>query len=280
MYELIVQAFEVSYLSHMFDYTYGLPNITTRLTNRFTRNPSPKYESRYGRIPGFFSPAENFNFWMKWFPESPVLGHHVPGDFLGEDTIDDVNRVLGSLTHISHRPYVFKNVYFSLSISSLLKTFSHARVIIVQRDLEAVAASVYKKRSELSGQRSWWSIKPPFINSVINLDLLEQVAFQCVRSEQLIEQALAGDNAERCFIISYAEVCNSPRNFISRLADWIGPTIRERTNSKLPESFKPRSSVEFPAELVQRFNAFVETLQADENNYFTSIAQQVQRPAG
>ena len=280
VYELIVQAFDVSYFTHMFDYTYGLPNITTRLTNRFARNPSPRYESRYGRIPGFFSPAENFNFWMKWFPENPVLGHHVPEGSLGEHTIDDVNRALGSLTHITHRPYVFKNVYFSLSISSLLKTFSHARIVIVQRDLEAVAASVYKKRSELQEKCSWWSIKPPFINSVANQDLLEQVAFQCVRTEQLIEQALAGDNAGRCFTINYAEVCNSPRNFISRLADWIGPTIKQRTDSTLPESFKQRSSVGFPAGLLQRFNACAEALQADKNDYFSSIAQQCQRPAG
>ena len=118
------------------------------------------------------------------------------------------------------------------------------------------------------------------MNSVTNLDLLEQVAFQCVRTEQLIEQALAGDNAERCFIINYAEVCNSPRDFISRLADWIGPTIRERTDSTLPESFKQRSSVGFPAGLAQRFNACAEALQADRNDYFASIAQQVQRPAG
>jgi len=280
VYELIVQAFDVSYFTKLFEYTYGLPNLTTRLTRRFTEHPSPEYESSYGRIPGLFSPAENSRFWLNWFPENPLLGHYVPSESLSKDTINEVNQVIKSITQISNKPYVFKNVYFSLSINSLLKTFSHARIVVVRRDLEAVAASLYNRRSELHGKRSWWSVKPPFFDTVINLDLLEQVAFQCIRTEQLIEHALAGTNADRCFTISYAEVCNSPRDFISRLANWIGPTFRERADSKLPEYFKQRSSAGFPAKLAQRLNALTKALQADENDYFSSIAQQVQRPAG
>jgi hypothetical protein len=277
VYELIVQAFEVNYFSHVFDYTYGLPNITTRLTRRFTENPAPRYQSRYGRIPGFFSPAENFYFWMRWFPESPELGHHVPVELLNDHTIADANRAVGSITQISGRPYVFKNLYSSLSIGSLLKVFNNAHIVIVQRELGSVAASMYKRRRELHNKRTWWSIKPPFSNSIQSNNLIEQVAFQCIRSEQLIEQAISGANTGRCLTVSYKEVCESPHKFIARLADWIGPESIMRKDSKLPNKFEQRPSVGFPEKYMERFNVHAEALRASKYEYMESIARYVKQ---
>jgi hypothetical protein len=277
VYELIVQAFEVNYFSHILDYAYGLPNITTRLTRRYTKNPPPRYQSRYGRIPGFFSPAENFYFWMRWFPESPVLGHHVPVELLDEETIADANRAVGSITQISGRPYVFKNLYSSLSISSLLKVFNNARIVIVQRELEAVAASMYKRRRELQNKRTWWSIKPPFSSSIQSNNLIEQVAFQCIRSEQLIEQAISEAKTGHCLAVNYKEVCESPLDFINRLAEWIGPEFIKREDSNLPHNFEQRPSVGFPEKDVERFNLHAEELRSSKYEYMESIARHVKQ---
>jgi hypothetical protein len=275
VYELIAQAFEVSYFSHMFDYTYGLPNVTTRLTSRLTRNPEPKYESSYGRIPGFFSPAENHTFWMRWFPERSKLGHYVPGELMNDDLISSMNRAVGSITRISGRPYVFKDVYFTLSIPSLTKAFSRAKVVIVRRDLEAIAASLYKRRCELHKTLSWWSIKPPFSDDYIGKEMLEQVAFQCVRTEQLMDRALSEVGSECCFSVSYSEVCNSPQHFIASLGDWLGEGYRLRSVYDLPESFEQRGSVGFSSDQVQRFCELVRGMYADKEGYMERLDGQV-----
>jgi hypothetical protein len=275
-YELIVQAFEVSYFPPVFNYTYDLPNITTRLTSRFTKKPSPKYTSRYGRIPGFFSPAENYNFWKSWFPEHPVLGHHVPGQSLDKQAIDQANRIVKSITHISGHPYVFKNVYFSLSLPALLKAFPMARILVVQRDMDAVAASLYRKRYQLQHKREWWSIKPPFYSRMIDRDLLEQVAFQCVRSNQLMQQAVTEIGSKNCLVASYPEICNSPQLFISKVDNWLGPAFRQRPTCGLPDAFDIHPSIGFPAGSGGRFLKYVENMQADRADYLRKVGKQAE----
>lgn len=274
-YEIIVQAFEVNYLSHLFEFMYGLPNLTTRITRNFTASPLPQYKSTYGHIPGFFSPAENFKFWMRWFPENPVLGHYVPSQLLDNRTARDANRVVGSMTRISGRPYVFKNVYFSLSISSLLKVFPTARILIVHRDLESAAASLYKRRCELQGSRNWWSIRPPFSNTVQGRDLLEQVAFQCVRSEQIMQQAVSADSAKRCMIIPYSDICTSPPTVIEELAGWLGTAFRKRSNCRLPESFRHSPSIGFPNDTTERFRSITASMRNDKGEYLERVTREV-----
>lgn len=275
VYELIVQAFEVSYFSRIFDYTYGMPNVTTRLTSRLTRNYEPKYESNYGRIPGFFSPAENHTFWMRWFPEILKLGHYVPRELMNDDSISSMNKVVSSITRISGRPYVFKDVYFALSIPSLTKAFSRAKVVIVRRDLEAIAASLYKRRCELQKTRSWWSVKPPFSEDYIGKDMLEQVAFQCARTEQLMDRGLSEVGGKCYFSVSYSEVCNSPQRFIASLSDWLGEGYWLRSVYDLPESFEQRRSVRFSADQAQCYGELVRGMHADKEGYMERLDGQV-----
>ena len=43
VYELLVQAFDVAYLTKLYSYLYGIPNLTTKLVAPFTQNPKSVY---------------------------------------------------------------------------------------------------------------------------------------------------------------------------------------------------------------------------------------------
>lgn len=270
VYELVVQAFKVAFFSKIYEYTFGLPNITTRLVSRSMKSPNAHYRSEYGRIPGLLSPAENHTFWMKWFPESPVLGHHVALSSLGTHEISDMDRLLNSIGSIAGRPFVFKDVYLSLSLEALLGSVKQAKAIVVTREQEAVAASIFKRRSELK-HRPWWSIRPPFSKEVEDRDLIDQVAFQCVRSEQLLQQQLSTVSPAQYRIVDYADICRSPHSFIGQMQEWLGSSFKLRETPEIPDRFDIRPSLGFPAGIREEYLRLSASLRADEDHYLGRV---------
>ncbi len=270
-YEVIIQAFHVAYFSKIYSYTFGMPNLTTRLFSRLMKNPHAHYRSKYGSIPGLFSPAENHNFWMRWFPERPTLGHHVASTSLSKNDVSEINEILSSIGGIAERPFVFKDVYLSLSLEALLSSVNQGRILLITREHEAVAASVFKRRSELQGQLPWWSIRPPFSEDVLEKDLIEQVAFQCVRSEQLLQQQLSNADPARYRIERYADICKSPLAFIGRMREWLGPAFLPREDPDVPQQFDARPSVGFPGGTGKKYAQISTSLRADKDRYIRLV---------
>lgn len=270
-YELMVQGFEFAFFTPLSYYTYGMPNLTTRLTRHFTRHPRARYESSYGHIAGRFSPAENSVFWSRWFPEHPVLGHHLPAGALSTRSIQDANRSVASISVISGRQFVFKNVYFTLALRALLETFPRARALVVSRDLHAVAASIYTRRRALQGERSWWSLRPPFSAEIADRALIEQVAFQCVRASQLLERELTLVDRQRVQVVDYARLCDAPADFLAAMGQWLDGTARPRKSLQVPERFEVRPSVGFGDEDTRRFDDAASMLVADRDAYLARV---------
>ena len=270
VYALLIQAFEVAFLTRMYTYTYGLPNLTTRLVSRFTRSPSATFESDYGRIPGRFSPAENSVLWLKWFPERPQFGHYVPPDMIDCDGANSARNTIASMTKIAGRQFVFKNVYSTLSLAALLHVFDKGRAVVMERCFDEVAVSVFRARRKMA-QRSWWSIRPPYTEEVIDKDLATQVAFQCVRSQQLLKKQLQQIDPARYKIVRYSDLCESPLQVLSDIGDWIGPSFAPRSNREIPESFEKRKFTTFPPEIEACLADSAAAYRNDECEYLSRV---------
>ena len=275
-YELIVQAFDVAYLTRAYSYTFGMPNLTTRLTAPRTRYPKARYESDYGQIPGFFAPAENAVLWSKWFAEHALLGHYFPSSYMTADAAADATATIASMSTIAKRPFVFKNVYLTLSLPAFLQTLTKSRVIVVTREIDAIAASVFKKRRTLPAS-AWWSICPPFVEHVSHDGIVEQTAFQCVRSKQILDHALALVDQERCMVVDYSKICAAPANFISNVAHWTGNELSRRADSDIPKHFDLSPSPGYPQEVADRFSKQSDALTADRDQYLHRIEEYVRQ---
>lgn len=276
VYELLVQAFDLAFLTRIFSYTYGMPITTTRLVSRFTRNPSARYESTYGRIPGRFSPAENHVMWSRWFQAPDELGHYVPSVLVNETRAEEARRTLAAMTRVAGRQFVFKDVYFTMSPSAILKAFPSARVIVVQRDFGAVCASVLDARVRATEQR-WWSISPPFSAEVVDKDLLTQTAFQCVRARQLLERELDTVSRDRCLTVDYEQICHSPAGYMDSIRQWVGGEIVDRGNPRIPSSFERRPPKSIPPELRESFERLCKALSSDRDEYLQRVDECVAR---
>lgn len=278
VYELITQAFELAFLTRAFAYSFGLPNISTRLTRRFTRSPAAHYQSDYGRIPGRFAPAENHAIWERWFPADPVLGHYMPAERLARDACESASRMLDSMTAIAKRPFVFKNVYFTMSLPALLRALPGARFVVVQRPLESVCASVYRLRATM-GKR-WWSVRPPLIDEVTGADAFEQSIFQCVRTSQILEREMSSLPRDRCLIADYEDICRAPEAFLERFDAWASMSLRRRPGCTIPDSFAARTAASLPTSDRARIGSQIAVLQSDEHRYLERVDKQVGATGG
>ncbi|MCH8059510.1 MAG: sulfotransferase [Proteobacteria bacterium] len=269
-YELIVQAFDVAYLTRAYSYTYGIPNLTTRIITRFTRRRRARYVSDYGRIPGIFAPTENAVLWMQWFAEHSALGHYFPNSFMTAAVAADTTATIASMSSIAKRPFVFKNIYLTLALPALLETLTKSRVIVITRDIDAITASVFKKRRTLSAT-TWWSIRPPFVEHVAHDGIVEQTAFQCIRSQQVLERSLSLVDEDRCLIVDYSDICRSPVDFIANVARWAGNDLQLRAGADIPRHFDLSPSVGYPAHTADHFSQQSDALNSDRHQYLSRI---------
>ena len=267
-YELLVQAFDVAFLTPIYGYAYGMPNLVTRAVKTRIDNPRAYYTSNYGRIPGRYAPAENAAFWNQWMPLDEDLGHFVPPQSITTRAAEDATATVGSMAAIAGRPYIFKNVYMTLSLPALFRLFRDIRVIVVQRQIEANIASIYKRRSQLS---SWWSIRPPFANDVEDGTALEQTAFQCVRSQQVFDDSLAQLPGDNLIIVDYESICESPQAFIKSVAAWAGSEFKLRPGSELPGSFSPSKGPGLPERDAASLPALLDALHHTRSEYLARL---------
>ncbi|MDH4110512.1 MAG: sulfotransferase [Gammaproteobacteria bacterium] len=278
LYELIVQAFNVAYLTKSYSYTYGLPNISTRLIAPAIRRPKASYVSKYGRIPGLLAPAENHVVWQKWFRETGELGHYVAPELISPDDAFEVNDMVRSLSAIAGRQYVFKNVYFSLSIAALMQTITNARIVLIMRDSAAVAASLIRAGLERRSA-DWWSVRPPFYREWLDRDLCERVAYQTIRTEQMVEHDLARLMPGRHIVVRYEQLCRDPRKFIEEFHDWAGDTLSLRQHGNVPAAFVAQPSAALPEDMSHRFLAVAGELQMTREDYLARVDAHVEQIA-
>lgn len=274
-YEVLVQAFETGFMTPAYAYAYGAPNILTRIVARRTRNPVARYESNYGRIQGRFSPAENSVFWTQWFPERRDLGHYTPTEFVAERDSERARRTLRSMSAIAARPFVFKNVYLTLSLPAVLQVLPNARVIIVNRDIRSTIASVYKKRRT---QSAWWSLRPPFAEEMRSRSTFEQTVFQCVRSKQILDDALSRLRQSRYLAVDYASLCADPHAFVRRVDEWAGPEFRLRGNASIPPSFPASPGPAIPQDESGELQELMDQMDASAEDYLDRISDFTMRP--
>lgn len=270
-YELIVQAFEVAYFSRIFEYCYGIPNLSMRLCRPFTRDRRPKYQSRYGRIPGLFAPAENHNFWLRWFPERAGLGHYAPAVLLNGNDRASIQEAVSSISAIAGRPFVFKDVYLALSLESLLQTFKRGRILVITRETAAIASSIYRRRAQLGRRDLWWSIRPPLAEHVVGRELAEQVAFQCIRSEQVLNKQVSELSSDRVMLADYADICRAPNAFIAAAASWLGEEYELRSDPIIPQSFEIRPPVQIAEHARQQLAKHSVRFSADRDEYLLRV---------
>lgn len=236
-YQVITQYFRVGYMTVPLAYVHGLANLVCRLLRPWFGRPAAVFESSYGHVPGLLAPSEHAHFWYQWFPEDKELGHYHDPEMLNLDAYTELQRSLDSLAAILGRPWVFKNLYLSMSAGALSRVLPQARFLLVKRDPLMVYQSVLRGRECRAGA-GWWSVKPPHYREWLPLPLWQQVVRQVFYADAIPRRDLQRYAPGRFLEIEYSELCRDPYGCMQQLQNWLAPIGYEPySDSAIPREF-------------------------------------------
>jgi hypothetical protein len=267
-YQLVTQQIRVGYFISAMNYLYGAPNLLMKIMKPFLGRPRPVFDSAYGKTPGVLAPAENGNFWFRWFPMDGEQGHYVGPSGLRPESCAEMKRAVDSMTRIVGRPMVFKSVYLSMTVAALARTFPQARFLFVRREAFFVCQSLLLARLDRPNPREWWSVKIAGYRSLLSEPIWRQVTDQVYHTDRLLERDLAEHASGRYLELRYEDLCRDPRGHIRNLCEWLGPVgFTAYADMRIPDVFKLsrdiRVSSDVAAQIKQRLRELNEGMSCD-----------------
>jgi len=254
LYQLLVQAFDVTYLSNRHCRWYGAPSLAERL-RPVTLDTS--FESRYGATTGDAAPSECGPFWYRFFRRSP---QYVPLAEVDRAQLHRLRAAVRALTRARDRPVVFKNLICSLRLEPIGTALPEALFVVIRRDLLATASSLLAGRKSIFGDYGhWWSAEPPEIAELRGLPPEQQVVEQVRRIEALIDRDRETLGAERFLDLTYEKLCAEPDAALEAIAGLV-----ERNGSRLTRrrhveaKFDPSNPASLPPELHDRLVEYIQ----------------------
>lgn len=235
-------------LSNSLDLLY-IDNLTARfhfniflglwISQRRYRNlPHGNFEANHGdtRAYGGHAPSECGAFWYQWLPRER---HFVAK---GETSKQHVAQIRFAVTFPSRwfgRPMLFKNLNAGQRLQLIHEVFPEARLIFIQRDLDATARSILQARRKFNVPKGTvWSVKPRVFGDLVTLSEEEMCREQVRRLEAQIIEDIKLFPSDRVIQISHSDL--SPE-LIERLRVWIG--VGYRDGYSLPEFHNARSGM-------------------------------------
>jgi len=243
-YQLVTQQLKAGYLISAMNYLFGAPNLLLEIMKPFLGRPKPVFESAYGRTPGVLAPAENGNFWFRWFPRDGEQGHYVDPIGLRTESYAGMKRAVDSMARILGRPMVFKSVYLSLATAALAQIFPQGRFLFVRRDAFFICQSLLLARLNRPNPAAWWSVKIPGYRWLLSEPVWRQVTDQVFHTDRILERDLGRYAVGRYLELRYEDLCVDPRANIRKICQWLRPAgFVPYEDMLLPEAFSPSNEI-------------------------------------
>jgi hypothetical protein len=270
-YQIVTQHFQVGYMTAPLGYAHGLANALTRVLRPWLDRPEPGFRSHYGHIPGLLAPSEHASYWFRWFPVDGDLGHYLPPEAIDPADYGNLRSSLDSLAAILARPWVFKNLYLTMTAGALARILPEARFMVVRRNPLLVCQSILHRRERQSDPRQWWSTKPPHYRAWFDLPLCQQVARQAFLADAIPRRDLQRYAPERTMEVDYADLCRRPKAWLARLTAWLQPLgYRSYGNSRIPAQFPASEELTLDSTTTARIQSALSRLSNQQSHAFLS----------
>tara|TARA_B100000029_G_C17548756_1_gene949373 strand:+ start:689 stop:1477 length:789 start_codon:yes stop_codon:yes gene_type:complete len=250
--QILTQAYELGFLSNNHCKYFGSPSIFEKIF-KYKREKyiSNNYKSEFGNIVESNSPSECGEFWYRFFPrvscENKVFQ-------INEKKMIKFRRSIHFFSKSLNKPLIFKNLYNSLRIKEILTYIPEAVFIVINRDEIQNAYSILSARMIKNGNYSdWWSVPPPGIAYVKNIDPSIQVVEQIRKINKLINNDLSEYDKKIVHHIKYEDLCTDVYNELTRLNRFFkNNKIYIKNNNSVPKKFNISMNKLKDEELVEK----------------------------
>lgn len=259
LYQVVTDAFHISYISNRHCQFYGSPALTEKVLHPLKHKKESTYTSEYGETNGWPAPSECGAWWYRFFQHNPA--------YVTLEDIDDIKmshfrRSILAFTEEAGEPLIFKNLYASLRIQGIVKYIPEALFVIVHRNELDNGHSILKGRYETFGNYdNWWSVPPKNIEKIKKLESYEQVVEQIRGIHKVIDidLKLMAVPKEQIYHIKYEDFCDNVHIELSKLQEFFNKNncrIKKR-DSAIPEVFKRKKEIRIDNEVYEKMFEYV-----------------------
>lgn len=214
LFQLLIKKYRFAYLNNLQSFFWRTPALFMFLTGNMTHKRAVKFElrSKYGYIPGIFSPSEGGALFRYWFGEDDLSFLQV------EKNKPLIRKTIGYISSFASAPFLSKNLYNSMRIQNIFSVFPNALFIWIRRDPRYTSQSLIKMRRALYGSdKRWASVKPHNYNELLLYEPFEQVVRQIKEIEDEIEEKLKKRSIKEHLSIHYEDLCKYPSRELLRI---------------------------------------------------------------
>ena len=223
MSQLISRHLPVGYINNLIARFWRNPVVGIRLSQAVLEsNVREKIElaSTHGVTAEPWGPHEFGYFWRHWLRLDEAPNHNLSKPHL--DGLDHAGlaMTLNRMAAAFGAPVVFKNIICGLQAEFLTKICPNSLFVLIERNPQAVAASLLRARKQRYGDESvWWSLKPSTFDEV---RLIPEAQAQIERqvadgsSDFHAELIKSGVNFVRT---TYEDLCRDPIKSVQMVAD-------------------------------------------------------------
>lgn len=228
MYQVMTRYLDVSYIDNFVNLARECTITGFTLSRKLFGQPHHSLESRYGDTShqGLHAPNEGL-FWYRWLP---IDKHHVSSSDLDERQTDEMRSTFRTVLNKFSRPFVVKNLTFSMRLGLIHDMFPDAKLIHVTRNPVFMAQSILLARKKLGiPEGEIWSTKPGNEDELVQADENEMVVRQIYEIEKEIHRRKALFLPGRYLNIRYEDFLKNPWETNNVIATYIKCEVRKRT---------------------------------------------------
>lgn len=211
--QVLTDAFDLGYISNSHCRLFGSLLFASKFKAK--DQPNKEYKSRHGTTKGGNSPSECGEYWYRFFRRKPA---YVTNNDVDTNKLRCFRDSIVSFSNSIGKSVLFKNLYASLRLQSIIQTFPEALFIVIKRDLLNNGCSLLEGRKNVFGTyEKWWSVEPDNIESLRALPAYKQVIEQVRSIYRVIDRDLMASRIDlsRVMYIQYEEFCfNTHRTIV------------------------------------------------------------------
>ncbi len=251
-YQLMINRFDFGYLTNFHCLLYGFPAILQFFIGKFLRKfPNSSYASIHGQVQGIWAPSECGDFWYRWFRRFPT---YTSIDDINLDDLQSLRRVIIGLTQTFKKPILFKNMLCALRLRPLAAIFPEALFIITRRNTLYNAQSLLLTRQRVFGNlEEWWSMEPPNIEELRNLEPEKQVVRQVEEIHSLIERDAEIIGNGKFLFVEYENLCTDAHDVLNQVHLFLTRhNVNIEIKGEVPDTFKLNEEIRIAPQVFER----------------------------
>lgn len=219
--QIVCSSLNVGYINNLIAAFWKAPLFGIQLSKKLLGTQYlSNFSSSFGRTNNIYEPHEFGYFWNYHlsYPDFQQRGAE-------HEQIIDWGRLKKTIINMAFAfdmPLLFKSVLMGFHAQHLFKILPKTCFIYVKRNRINNAFSILKFREKLLGDvKLWASIKPKQYDWLQYEDIYSQIAGQILFLEYEYLQQLKSIPDANKIIVSYEEVCENPKDFLTRVKQMV-----------------------------------------------------------